>query len=210
MSLGIGFPLVDPTVPSPFFLTYAAMQKPDSYSLFVPQWAHGRFNGSIADARNEITRQAIDAGCEYLWMIDTDQTYPEDTLPKLLAHNVDICGASVHSRWEPYRTFMLRGEPGKYLHVGDEVAYSGDLVEVDATGTGCLLIKTSVFEKIPYPWFEFSRTEDGKPVGEDINFCSKARKAGIKVHVDSSIEVGHLAVINIGRWTHELWKAANK
>ena len=208
-SVAIGFPLIDPTVPVSFFASYAAMDKPDRYTLLFPESAHGRFEGSIADARNSIVFQALESGCSHLLMMDTDQVYPENTLRQLLSNDKDVCGVAVHRRWKPYDRIFLRGEVGKYLNVPDEEAYSGDVIEVDATGSGCLLIKMEVFDRLKYPWFEFTLNE-GKPVGEDINFCSKVRESGISIFVDTSIEVGHLHTISIGRWTHEIYKAAMK
>ena len=45
-----------------------------------------------------------------------------------------------------------------------------------------LLVKFSVFEKIPEPWFLFGRNKEGELVqGEDTYFCVQARKAGYDV-----------------------------
>jgi len=206
-NIAIGFPLVDPHIPQSFFLSYACMEKPDAYSLFVPESPHGRFLGSIADARNSIVTQALLAGCTHLLMMDTDQIYPADTLPRLMDHDVDVCGVAVHRGWKPYDLIFLRGAPGRYAKVSDEEAYSGRLIEVDATGTGCLFIKLEVFDKLGYPYFEFGKTEKGKPIGEDIMFCTKLREEGVKIHVDTACEVGHLRTINVGRWIYELNKA---
>jgi len=53
-----------------------------------------------------------------------------------------------------------------------------------------MLIKTPVLEKIGAPWFEFSY--EPERVGEDVNFCRKARKAGYNIWVDPTIQVRHL------------------
>jgi len=144
-------------------------------------------------------------GAKYLLMLDTDQVYPVDTLTKLLSHKVDVCGVRVHRRWMPFDPIFLRGEIGKYESVSEEEAYSGDLIEIDATGTGCLLFDMKVFDKIEKPWFAFDQV-DGKPIGEDIYFCSKARKAGLRIFVDTSIEVGHLTTVEVNRFLHQVCK----
>ena len=203
--LAIGFPLVDDRVPVQFFTSFACMEKPEQYTLLVPQFPHGPWTGSIADARNSLVEQALTDGCSHLLMLDTDQRYPADTLIKLLSHDVDICGVRVHRRWMPFDPIFLRGKLGEYESVPEDEMYSGDLIKVDATGTGCLLFDTSVFLKVNGPWFEFN-TIEGKPVGEDINFCSKARDAGISIHIDTSIEVGHLATVEINRFFHQVCK----
>lgn len=203
--IAIGFPLVDDRVPVQFFTSYACMDKPDRYTLLVPQFPHGPWTGSIADARNSLVYQALNEGCSYLLMLDTDQVYPADTLKKLLSHKKDVCGVRVHRRWMPFDPIFLRGEIGKYKSVSEEDMYSGDLIPIDATGTGCLLFDMDVFLKVDEPWFEFG-VNNGKPVGEDINFCSKARQAGVEIFVDTSIEVGHLTTMQINKTLHQICK----
>ena len=201
--IAIGFPLVNDTVPVPFFTSFACMQKPVEYTLLFPEVSHGPWTGSIADARNSLVAQALQDGASYLMMADTDQVYPQDALTKLLSHKVDICGVKVHSRWFPYAPVFYRGSVGKYQFIPNEEMYSGKLVEIDATGTGCLLINMEIFDRLEPPWFKFDMNK-GNPVGEDIYFCHKAREAGIKIYVDTSIEVGHLATMEINETLHKL------
>jgi hypothetical protein len=208
--LAIGFPLVDQSIPVQFFTSYACLDKPDKYALYLPKFPHGPFMGNIADARNSIVEQALNDGCTHLLMCDTDQIYPHDTLTRLLAHQKDVVGVRVHRRWPPFDVILYRGDIGQYKHVPDSECFSGDLVEVDATGTGCLLFDMRVFTDVPRPWFALSVHTDGKPVGEDIYFCSKARTAGIRIFVDTDIEVGHLSLHEIGRGTYEIFKKLNK
>jgi hypothetical protein len=82
-------------------------------------------------------------------------------------------------------------------------------VEVDATGTGCLLIETRVFLDLQKPYFQFTPNPDkeiGGVIGEDIWFCHKAREAGYKIFVDTSVPVGHLSVLNVDGNTWRLYK----
>lgn len=203
--LGVGIPLADREVNAQFFLSFVSMM-PDAYTLFVPRFPAGKFADSIASVRNDLVEQALEAGCSHLLMCDTDQVYPADTVAKLLSHKKDIVGVAVHRRWPPFDLVMLRGELGKYTHVPEDECYSGNLVSVDATGTGCLLIDTRVFIDMPRPWFEFGQA-NGRPVGEDILFCSKARDSGFDIHVDTSIQVDHLTTLRVNRGMREVYKA---
>lgn len=203
--LAIGFPIVNPTVPTQFFLSVMAMNKPDEYTLLAPRFPTGGFHSSIVTVRNDLAEQALDHGCSHLLMMDTDQIYPADTLEKLASHCIDIAGVAVHRRYPPFDLILMRGEPGKYIHVPDEECYSGNLVDVDATGAGCLLIDTSVFIDMERPWFEFGKLDDGKTIGEDISFCAKARSIGKRIAVDTSIEVDHLTTFRVGRSTRKLY-----
>jgi hypothetical protein len=203
--LAIGFPLVDDSVPVQFFTSFACLEKPSEYTLLVPEFPHGPWASNIADARNSLMIQALEAGASRLLMCDTDQVYPPDTLTKLMAHDVDVCGVRVHSRWPPYAPVFYRGTLGRYEFIPDEEMYSGGLVEIDATGTGCILINMDVCDKVEPPWFQFTTFRD-RPVGEDIYFSSKIREAGLKIAVDTSIEVGHLTTIAINRIFHAAYK----
>jgi hypothetical protein len=203
--IAIGFPLVDNTVPVSFFTSFSCMEKPGEYVMLIPQFAHGPFSGNIADARNSLVEQAQMEGASHLLMLDTDQVYPPETLTKLMSHKVDICGVRVHRRWMPFDPIFMRGDVGEYESVPEEEMYSGKLIDIDATGTGCLLFDMKVFDKVRFPWFKLG-IKNGKPVGEDIYFCSKARKSGIRICIDTSIEVGHLTMIEVNRWLHQICK----
>jgi hypothetical protein len=192
LKLGIGVPLSFPMVPSSFFDSFITMEKPDYVYLRTSA-------GPLDEMRNSIVRQAIAGGCSHLIMMDTDQVYDSKTIPRLLSHRLPVVGCLVYRRYPPFDPIMLKGEIGKYERIAEWEP--GALVEVDATGTGCLLFNMDVFRKMPPPWFAF-RTADGAPVGEDIGFCSDLRQAGYTIFVDTSIPAGHLTqlIVNDGTW----------
>jgi GT2 family glycosyltransferase len=64
---------------------------------------------------------------------------------------------------------------------------SSELIEVDAVGTGIMLIRKKVFKELPEPWFYFKND-----FSEDIMFCKEAKKAGYKIYVDTTLSVGHV------------------
>ena len=63
------------------------------------------------------------------------------------------------------------------------------VIEVDATGTGCVMIHKSVLEKIDSPWFY--------NLAEDFYFYEKARKAGFSVYINCNCKVIHYTVVGI-------------
>jgi len=198
--LGIGFPITDVKVYTSFFASWTVMEKPD-FTLLMPNAP-----GPMEIIRNNLVVQALRENCTHLLMMDTDQNYPSDTIPKLLSHKKDVVAVSVHRRYPPFETILYRGEIGAYHHIPDEECFSGDLIEIDATGCGCILYNTDVFLDIPYPWFNVYRMSDGKIVGEDIDFCSKMKSAGYKIYADTSIEVGHISHIEINREFYKVYK----
>ena len=195
--LGIGFPLSFHMIPSAFFMSYEAMEKPP-YILFRTS------NGPIDEMRNSIVRQALEEGCTHLMMCDTDQVYHPKTLTSLLSHKLPMVGCLVYRRYPPFDPLMLRGSVGKYETIDEWEPNS--LVEVDATGAGCLLFNMRVFRNMPEPWFR-TRKHKGKPVGEDIGFCSDLKAAGYKIYVDTGVPAGHISQVTV---TEPLWRVYKK
>lgn len=209
--LGIAIPLVDDKVHTVFLDTFVAMKKPD-FVYLRPQF----HSMDIALIRNQLIRQALDSKCTHILMLDSDQAYHDpDMIFKLLKHDLPVVSCIVHRRYPPFDMITLRGEPGKYLMVPDEEIIKArenypHLIEIDATGCGCLLYKAEVFENIPQPWFEFTKTEDGDVVGEDIGFCNKLKQAGYNIHCDTSIKIGHMSNLEVSWGTYQLYSHLKK
>ena len=70
-----------------------------------------------------------------------------------------------------------------------------DIFQVRFVGGHFTIMKTSIFEKISYPWFypvPFKNNGCDLFVGEDTGFCYKAfTEAGIKCYVNKNIKIGH-------------------
>jgi len=181
-------------VPASFLDSFVTLEKPP----FIYMRAS---SGSIDEMRNELVRDAIQSNCTHLLLMDTDQTYHPKTIERLMAHQKLVVGCLVFRRYPPFDPLMLRGEIGNYKTVSEWEP--GSLVEVDATGTGCILYDMKVFREMPMPWFRSRKDpETDKPIGEDIGFCSDLRKAGYEIFVDTSTPAGHLSqfIITEGTW----------
>jgi len=207
MKIAIGLPITNRTVDRDFFLSFAAMEKPSEYVLCAPSHEIYDHAVDIAKARNGLVLQAIESKCDALIMMDTDQVYPEDTIIKLTngLKQYDAVGAVVHRRYPPFNPLIMRGMLGKYKRLTDDECYGGDLVSIDATGCGCIAMRMSVFKKIKYPWFEL-KPNNGNPVGEDIRFCHRMKKAGLSLAVDTSVQIDHLTTFTVNRGIYELFK----
>jgi GT2 family glycosyltransferase len=198
--LGIGFPITDVKVYTSFMVSWTLMDKPD-YTLLMP-----KFPGPIDKIRNNLVTQALNENCTHLLMMDTDQNYPKDVIPKLLSHKKEVVAVGIHRRYPPFDIILYRGKVGDYHHVPDDECLSGDLIEIDATGCGCILYDTDVFFAIGSPWFEERYLPDGRIVGEDIDFCWKLRDAGFKMYADTSIKIGHISHVEINDDFYLLYK----
>ena len=198
--LAIGIPCSYPSVPIQFFESFIKIDRP-TFIPIIPK------SGAIDQLRNYIVATALDKGCTHLLMMDTDQEYSVNVVTKLMSHKLPVVHCAISRRYPPFDRILYEGELGKYITKTDYK--DGDLIEVDACGTGCVMYQTKVFQDIPYPWFEFTEF-NGKTVGEDIGFCNKLKKAGYKIFVDTSIEIVHLAPFGITKEFGYLYQALLK
>jgi len=202
IKLGIALPNVQDSYPSQFVDSFCQITKP-AHLYLKPSGG-----GPIDAVRNDLVQKALMCDCTHIWMTDTDQVYPQGTLMQLLSHDVDIVAAKVHKRYPPYDPILLRGTIDNFDVVPDEEwsKLGGQLIEVDATGFGSVLINMEVFEKIERPWFNFDLYNSKEPIGEDIGFYTKARAAGYRVFVDCSIKIGHLVRMTITEESYFAYK----
>ena len=201
LTLAIALPIADNHVYTQFMISMLTLSTPD-YHLLVPKFPHIH----LADIRNNLVEQAKEKECTHMIFLDTDQIYKQDTIQRLLMNrDKSVVGGVVHRRYPPYAPILYRGELGNYEYVSDDEMYSGELVEVDATGTACMMIDMDVFKHIKKPYFKQSKN-NGKVVGEDIYFCSRVRNSGLKIFVDTSIQVEHISLLSVNRTVYELYK----
>ena len=135
--LGLALPCTDSMMPALFVDSFHCLQKPLTSFYLRP-----RGRGPIDTIRNDLYEQAKRVGCSHILYMDTDQVYPANTIVRLLEHDLDICAAKVHRRDPPYDPILLRGPLDDYKPVPVSDWQHGGLVAVDATGFGCVLIKS--------------------------------------------------------------------
>lgn len=159
---------------------------------------HIVLNKPIAEARNEIVEFALAQGANYIYWLDDDVIAPPDAFLKMYMSGKDIVNGVYWSKSNPPMPLMFRNHlEGPYMdwHVGD-------FIEVDAAGNGLTLVKTDVYrtisEKIGGPWYSTEYTsfkgasnQSAANNTEDLYFYWKARRAGFKVWVDTSIQAYH-------------------
>jgi hypothetical protein len=162
---------------------------------------------NLAKARNRLCVEFLDnyPDCDWLWFVDSDMTFQPDTLHRLVAtarhHDVKIIGAlCVLVTADGAIPTMFIDDTNAVTRV--MLDYTDDqLAEVAATGTGCLLVHRSVLKDMReraggsnHAWFGYDvhATPVGEyETGEDVSFCLRARKAGHRIFVDTTIHAGH-------------------
>lgn len=156
----------------------------------IPYFIHGSY---IACNREKIAQAAIKFGCTHVFFVDCDMEFGPDTLARLLAHDKDIVGTLYNYRGilPPQgvtKFFGKHGEP--VIEITD---MPETLFKVAGIGTGCCLVKTSVFKEVEPPYFPMEWDKNGDVyLTEDIGFCEKVRAKGYDVWCDPTIKVNHI------------------
>ena len=163
-----------------------------------------------ATARNKIARLALDRGTDYVLMVDNDVVLPHDALINLLDDPQDVClGFYAHRDTDNiyrgrtcvcklldaggvrYKNYPLDSE-----YTAQEMAAmkaKGEYkVRIHSGGMGCAFIKTDVFNRTKYPWYDWANYKDGGMLSEDLYFCENCRKNSIQVFTDTRVNCGHL------------------
>lgn len=155
--------------------------------------------GYTADhARNKIARHALDGGYSHVLMVDSDTVVPANALDRLLSHGADIAlGCYPRNCKTPGMTAVCK--PGNsYKHsytvadLDEAVAAGKETLGIRGGGLGCALIDTRVFRKIDYPWFKWVEFPNGEHLGEDLYFCTEARKANLRLLADPHVRCKHM------------------
>ena len=189
------------------------------------------FNESlIPRARNALAHQFLKTDNDYMMFIDADIKFDaNDILPMIAADKDIICGIYPKKEiaWPLVRQAIAAGVSDDDLkhHTGSFVVnlvdYNTEVtvpinqpVEIWNGGTGFMLIKRSVFEKLKetvpsyindvgdlgknlgyeeiYEFFACSRDETRRLLSEDYHFCKITRDAGMKVWAAPWVNLAHI------------------
>lgn len=157
----------------------------------------------VYDARNNLTKQAIDNGFERILWLDSDMSFEPDLMQRLMDDmdetGAEMVGGLYFSRRAPLVPVVY--EKVGYFHSDekDEVTpcalayyeYPRDQVfPCEGIGFGAVLVSTALIKKVQDQYgLPFS------PIlgfGEDLSFCVRARNLGAKILCDSRVKCGHV------------------
>ena len=165
-----------------------------------------------ATARNRIAQMSLDKGVDYVLMVDNDVTLPKDVLLKMLEDAKEVClGYYAHRNADNVYTgrvsaCKLKDERGDlYYNYPLESEYTAEemkqliesgeyKVQIHGGGMGCALIKTDVFRRLKYPWYDWVNYADAHRgmLSEDLYFCEHCKNNGIPIYTDTRAGCGHL------------------
>jgi hypothetical protein len=154
----------------------------------------------LINQRERLIDQAIALNSEWVLWLDSDMMFPPTTLMRLLAHNEDIIACNYMKRGYPFKTVTYSDLSNWENWI--PIHYTDSLVNAEATGMGCLLMKTAVFNKLEKPYFEYSyQKEHNDWLGEDFTLFKKLNKLGYQLKIDMNLsnEIYHIGTFAYGR-----------
>ena len=152
---------------------------------------------NVNKARNSCAARFLAGDATHLMFIDADIQWKTNDIIKLIAHDVDIVGGIYPQKTLPPRMVVNTIDTGKR---------QGNLLEVGTIGTGFMLIKRGVFEKIieqgapkykdaggiAYDFYNCTIDSNGEYLTEDWSFCRRWRQLGGTVYADTTVALAHV------------------
>jgi hypothetical protein len=159
---------------------------------------------NVNRARNSCAAKFLSGDCSHLMFVDADIQFNPQDIVKLINHDKDIVGGVYPQKTLPPKMVV------NTLNNGEQ---EGDLIEVGTLGTGFMLIKRSVFEKMieegatpyvdaiglspkensnQYDFFQCTIDSNGRYLTEDWSFCRRWRQLGGKIWADTTIALAHV------------------
>lgn len=143
---------------------------------------------AVNHMRNLSVEMAIEGNFDYLISLDDDHTYEKEFIVKFFKEDKDIITGCTNQKTYPYF-------PTQYYKIQKEMKdfknlcyYTGkdELKLIESSGPVGMLIKTSVFKKMKWPYYAIDWNDKGKVIGGDVNFCKTVKKLGIPIYCDVS------------------------
>jgi hypothetical protein len=190
------------------------------------QLVHG--TGLLARTRNLIVKNFLDdSNADWLLMVDSDQSLPISAFDLLVesAHKDDrpVIAGLVFAAF--YDNQVLRPVPAIYNISADGAMLPIDdytknsLVQIDGSGTGCILVHRDVLVAIrakatpnqgtDWCWF-FDGAIEGRWFSEDLLFCRKILALGFPIFCHTGAILGHHKQFWLDERQHDQWKSENK
>ena len=151
----------------------------------------------IVESRNLLRKKALEGDYDYLLSLEQDVIPPKDILEQLLSHKKPVITGIYYMHYTVKQQGKIIGKkvlPLLYqrkdeehlIQLQPEEVEGNHLLEITATGLGCILIHKDILEKTPF------RYEEEKLVFDDIWFCQDLEKEGVQLYVATSVKCKHL------------------
>ncbi len=142
--------------------------------------------------RNYIVDRFLETDCEWLLFIDDDMIPPNDLL-NMLREAED----NNYYIFSPINLIYQNNEV-RYNIFGTQIHVNENIVYVFSCGCGCCFIHRKVFESMKQPYFQFVLRKNGElATSENINFTTKAARAGFNCYIHKRYKTNHLKVVGL-------------
>lgn len=130
----------------------------------------------------------------HILTIDYDSVFRAKDIGDLVLASVDYPEYDIFAPLQ-----VKRDGQGILANVDGPVDLTKPIVEMKSAHFGLTLIRASIFEKLPRPWFlelpnEDGRWEEGR-TDSDIYFWGNCEKNGIRAALVPSVSIGHLQTV---------------
>jgi len=182
-TLTVAIPFVGRPVQPEWALSLATVTWPLSMSV-VYECIKGK---EVGEARNWLVEQAKRQQSKYIWFIDDDTAPPRQSIKRLVKvleedPEVMVCAGIYCSKTQDNEPLVFKHSlEGAYWNWKE-----GDVFDCRGIGTGCMLIRMSVFDHLEKPYFKTIDSEDFLQT-DDIYFCDKVIAAGYKVKAHGGV-----------------------
>lgn len=161
------------------------------------------FGLNPAEGRNQAVRDFLSGDGEALLFLDDDQIVEPDCMLRLAAlleeSDYAVAAPLVLKVEAPFQSvgWTRNGRLAAFVPWGKTGVH-----EVDEIGTGVLMVRRSVFEALPAPWFLLGQI-DPVQMMEDVYFARNVRAAGFRIAIDVDHAAGHTAPFTVWPSTKE-------
>lgn len=162
----------------------------------------------VSRARNTLTAEFLKTDCTHLLFIDSDLVFDAKQVQRLLDHDLDVVGGCYPKKQQGPLEWVCNIRPGV------ETPTSDGLQEVRYIGTGFMMVKRAVFERMMAAHPEIAYRPDPRPtetewdfwavgpyqdaqgfrryLSEDWYFCQRWLDLGGKVFADTRVILKHV------------------
>jgi GT2 family glycosyltransferase len=101
---------------------------------------------------------------------------------------------------------LVKDDQPLLWHKGINLYDENKPFEVDVFGSGCVLFKKEVFEKIPQPYYKYIHDPwKGKylNVSEDMFICAQLKKYGFKALCNPKVQCEHMIMMRVNKDHHK-------
>lgn len=171
-------------------------------------WLIGTNESLIPRARNEMTASFLKTDFSHMMWLDADIMFQPADVAAIWNLEADI-GVGVYAIKRADKQWFAAWKDGKLVMDLDQ--FNGP-IEVDYAGTGFMLIKREVIEKLASqvgtyemqsgsmaPGLYMCPIHNGCFESEDYHLCRLARESGYKIIMDPRVRLGHVGQYCYGK-----------